>query len=264
MKIFSNKFVVFLLSVVVVSLLIFLHFRGSLKPAENFIVTSIKPIQYGFNSVGNRIANFFSTIGSIGDLQNKNKELEQEVLKLNAEIAKLKEFENENKVLREQLGFAQSSNYKLLPAEIIGREPEDFFQYLIIAKGEKDGVKNGMFVLSSGQLVGKITETYKNSSKLLLITNPSSSVGAMIQGSRATGIVKGAIGGGLVMEMIPQNEVVRTGDTVVTSGLGGDYPKGLVLGNIESIESKPDELFQKANIKSQIDFKKLEMVFIVL
>jgi len=264
MKFFSNKLAIFLISVVVVLLLVFLHFRGTLKPIENLVTTVIKPFSYSSNIVGNKFANFFSTISSIKDLQGENRELEDRVDQLNSEITKLKEFENENKVLREQLGFSQSSSYKLLPAEVIGRDPENFFRYLILAKGEKEGVKKGMAVLSSGCLVGKITEVYSHSSKLILITNPESNIGAMIQDSRATGIVNGELGGGLVIDMIPQNEVIKVGDTVCTSGLGGDYPKGLLLGSIESIKSKPDELFQKADLNSQIDFKKLEIVFIII
>ncbi len=264
MKFFSNKLAIFVISLVVVLLLIFLHVRGILKPIENAASVATKPFQYSFNLVGDRIGNFFSTISSVGDLQKKNDDLEEQVGQLNSEIAKLKEFEVENKVLREQLGFVQKSDYKLIPAEVIGREPENFFQYLIVAKGEKEGIKKGMFILSSGYLVGKITEVYSHSSKLMLITNPESNVGALIQDSRATGIVKGELGGGLVIDMIPQNEVIRVGDTVCTSGLGGDYPKGLLLGSIESIKSKPDELFQKADLNSQIDFKKLEIVFIVI
>jgi rod shape-determining protein MreC len=264
MRFFSNKLVIFLLSLTLVLLIIFLHIKGTLKPIENLTASTVRPVQYCLNSIGNKFSNFFSTVSSISSLQKKNKELTTEIGRLNAEIVKLKELEIENKALREQLGFAQKSSYRLLPAEIIGRDPEGFFQYLIINKGKKDGVGKGMFVLSSGHLVGKVTEVYNRSAKLSLITNPAVSVGIIIQGSRATGILRGELGGGLIIDMIPQNEIIQPGGAVCTSGLEGDYPRGLVLGEIESVKSEPNELFQKATVRSQIDFKKLEIVFIAL
>jgi len=264
MNSFPKKLIIFLISLIFILGLIFLNASGKLKPVKSITATAFKPCQIFLNSMGNRFFYFTETIKNISTLQRRNKELEDQVNALNAEIIRLKEVSKENEALREQLGFAQKSDYKLLPAEIIGYEPENFFQYLIVNKGAVDGVKQGMFVLSAGYLIGKISEVYNRGSKLLLVTNLDSSVGAMIQDSRALGVVKGELGGGMIMEMIPQNEIVRIGDVVCTSGLGGDYPRGLPIGMVQEIKSKPNDLFQTVSVKSPIDFKKLEMVFISL
>lgn len=264
MKSFSKRIILLLFSFLIIISLYFLHSHSLIKPLEDRSISLLKIILYPFNKINSGINNFRELISSINNLQKENKNLKKEANQLRAEITKLKEIEKENQILREQLNFAQKTDYKLLPAEIISRGEETFFSQVIVNRGEKDGVKKGAFVLSDGYLIGKVIEVYNHSAKIMLITSPQSSVGAMIQDSRVNGVIKGELGGGLVMEMIPQNEMIRVGELVCTSGIGGDYPKGIIIGAIEEIKSKPDELFQKVSIKSPINFKKIELIFISL
>lgn len=190
-------------------------------------------------------------------MKNENNNLLQQNVQLS-------EAEKENEALRAQLGFQQKSTFKTVPAEVIAKDPTDIQKIFEISVGKKQGIKNGMPVISSGFLIGKISEVHYNTSKVLLITNPNSIINGILQKSRTYGLVYGEIGFGLTMNSIPQGVQINIGDIVVTSGLGGDFPKGLILGKVSGIISKQGEMFQTAKLSSMIDFAKLETVFVII
>lgn len=226
--------------------------------------TVFNPVKKTTGGVASGFKNFFGNLADINQLGDINSDLEKQNKKLLAENVKLKELQLENQVLREQLGFAQHNpNLDLAACQVIGRDPNNFLQFITIDKGSDDGLKKEMPVISEGYLVGKIMEIDKKSSKVFLITNPSSAVNALIQSSRATGIVKGELGFGLIIESVVQDVKVKQGDVVVTSGIGGVFPKGLVLGEVETVEEKQSNVFKKATIKPYVDFTSLEVVFVI-
>ena len=248
-----------------------------------FVLTSIiwpdNPVNLGIKSTGTfminpakdftgRIVkdfgNFWRTLKDIRKLAQVNRDLEKENRALIKENVGLKEVENENKILRSQLSFVQEHpEFQLIASEVIGRDPSNFLQYMTISKGTDDGIQKNMPVIAEGYLVGRITEVTNSSAKVFLITNPSLVVNAMIQSSRTTGIVKGVLGYGLTIETISQEAKVQTGDIVITSGLGGTYPKGLIIGKIDQVEERQSEVFKKATIKPLIDYTSLEVVFVI-
>jgi rod shape-determining protein MreC len=120
-----------------------------------------------------------------------------------------------------------------------------------------------MPVLTHRGLVGRVTEAAPHSSKVLLITDPSSAVNALIQDSRATGVVQGLVGQGLTMRYIQQTEEITPGDLVLTSGLGGNFPTRLIIGQVTSVTKKDVELFQEATVRPSVDFGRLEMVMVL-
>jgi rod shape-determining protein MreC len=235
--------------------------NAKIKKMGNFLINPLKNFS---GQIAYKTENFWLTLKDIRKLTQVNRELEKENLKLIEENSHLKEVENENKILRSQLIFTQEKpEYKLVPAEVIGRDPSNFLQFMTINKGTNDGLKKDMPVVSEGYLLGKITEVDAKNAKVFLITNPSSVVNAMIQESRATGIVKGALGYALTIEAISQDAKVKVGNLVITSGLGGTYPKGLIIGKIDQVEEKQSEIFKKATIKPFIDYTFLEVVFVI-
>lgn len=260
-----RPFIAFLICTIIIISLIIFHQVGWLKPAEGIALKGLSPIGGFFYNIGKKTQGFFSFLGSIRDLERQNVELQEKVNELVVENVKLKEEERENEILREQLDFVKASEHKLLSAFVLAQDPSGIFQVVTIDRGEEDRVEVGMpVVVSGGILVGKVKETTNTTSKVLLITDSSSSLPAIIQESQATGVVKGEMKLGLVMEMIPQDAEVKNGDTVITSALGGEFPKGLVIGQVEEVQRHEGELFQKARIKPACDFKKLEMVSVVL
>lgn len=234
------------------------------RPTQNIFLFLSKPFLIAAEETGYFFENLFKIVRSIKNLAAENERLLAEIRRLESEKAGSIETERENEILKKQLGFLESNKgLNLLPTAVIGRSPTTSVQYLILNRGEKDGLKQGMVVISEGLLLGKIIEVNFTTSKLSLITNPVQAVPALTQESRAQGIVKGEIGYGLVLEDIPKESELKERENIITSGLGGDFPKGLLIGQLEKIISTPADLFQRASLKTLVDFSKLEMVFVI-
>lgn len=248
----------------VIFVLVVTHLLGWLRPVENFLVLIGKPVISGVTNAARSVTGSFSFLGSIGHLASENDSLKQQVEKLQAENARLSEVDKENVALRSQLKFQGKQPYNEEPSFVIGYDPTSFTEFLTIDKGTESGIKNGDPVITdSGLLVGQVQQAGWKSSQVLLTTDSNSSINAVIQDSRASGIVKGDHGLGLTMSLIPQDEVVKEGDRVVTSGLGGEFPKGLVLGEVQSVSQLPNELFQTARLKPAVAFRDIEIVFVI-
>jgi rod shape-determining protein MreC len=145
----------------------------------------------------------------------------------------------------------------------VGRDPSNYLQYLQVDKGTADGVRVGAVAVAPQGLLGRVVAAGGNFSRILLVNDSSSSVNVLLQSSRATGVASGQFGGALLMKYIPQGEVVRLGDMVLTSGLGGNFPKGLVVGQVSQVRQKDIELFQEAVVESLVDFRRLEVVYLI-
>jgi rod shape-determining protein MreC len=264
MKISRNlQIIIFLIILIIITSIVWPQnpINSGIKNIGGFIVNPAKSF---LGKTIRKTSNVFKTVKDIRKLAQINQMLEIDNRKLIVENSRLKEVENENKILRSQLAFSQDRPaFNLTAAQVIGRDPSNFLQYMTIDKGENNGLRKNMMVISQGYLVGKISEINKTSAKVFLITNPSSIVNAMVQESRATGIVKGALGYDLTIEAISQDAKVKTGDLVITSGLGGTYPKGLIIGKIEQVEEKQSAVFKKARITPLIDFTSLEVIFVI-
>lgn len=137
-------------------------------------------------------------------------------------------------------------------------------RFITIDRGATDGVRLGMPVLTAEGLVGRVKEVSVNSAKVLLITDPSSSVAALIQRTRATGVVQGQLGEYMVMRYLLPDSPVLPGDVVLTSGLGGNFPKRLVIGTVVRVEHRDVEMFQEALVEPAVNLRDLEMVMVLL
>ncbi len=241
---------------------------GYVRPAKDIFLRVLAPLQKGasyFYSFGADAVEFVQKWRSLKD---ENERLRKEVAKLTVENIRLKELEAENRTLRRLLNFVGSNpgyEYKTAPVvgRVFARDPSGFSRYLIVAAGRKDGIAPGMPVVTERGLVGRVSEVYHNTCRVLLIIDPSSSVSAFLQSSRATGMVEGTVDGSLVMRFIPLDAGVSLGDVVLTSGLGGLLPKGLVIGQVIEIEKRDYALFQETRLKPTVDFNNLEYVLII-
>ncbi|MGC8787883.1 MAG: rod shape-determining protein MreC, partial [Anaerolineae bacterium] len=228
---------------------IILHPTGYFQPVENAVFTVLAPLQYSFHWVSVRIANGVQTLRDLRTLQSRIQELQDTVDRLMIENVRLREAEIERAILREQLQFKLANpTYELLAAEVIGRDPSNLMQYIIIDRGTNDGIAVGMPVVTARGLVGRVTAVYPQSARVMLLTDPSSSVNALIQSSRATGVVQGQGQRGLAMRYIEQSEQVEVGDIVLTSGLGGNFPKRLVIGQVTAVKRNDVEMFQEVRL----------------
>jgi rod shape-determining protein MreC len=232
---------------------------GVLKRITSFF----RPFAIVSAEMGTKLTSGLGNVSSIGNLQNENKELKSKLNDAIQEIAKLSEAQKENISLKNELGFKSGSSFSLQPAQVLSFDPNNVRDTILLDEGSNDGIKQGQVVLSEGFLVGKVTSVYPTTCKISIISDPLSAIPATISSSSTTGILKGRIGSGLILEQVPQSEKVSAGDVVVTSGLGGDYPKGLIIGKVDEIQKISGSIFQSITVRPMINLNELERVMII-
>jgi len=264
MLFFSRRNLKYLSIAGVLIIVVFVSLRSANNPARGFILNVSSPFLKTFRIFSGGVSGFFEFMGSIGDLKSENEKLVGNNQRMLAENNRLKDAEKENQSLREQLKLAPRKDFDLEASFVTAQDPQGLGSYFFIDKGENFGIKNGMAaIVSNGILIGQVTESYSNSAKVTLITDPSSTINAEVQESAAKGIVNGEYGLGLKMSMISQTEVLSEGDTVIASGLGGKIPRGLTIGKIGQISQSSDKLFQVASVVPAALATDLRTVFII-
>lgn len=265
---FNSKIALFVFLLVVSALLIFFDNAGHLNGVKGFVVYTVNPAQKIFQMPSNKINDILYTIKNINKFKEENLDLREKNLNLIYENSLLKETQRENETLREQLQFSndiclseECINWKM--GQVIGRNSDNYGKYLIIDLGRKQKMKENLAVtISGGTLIGKISEVFDNSSRVMLITNPESVVNSITKTTRANGIVKGSYATGVKLEMINQNERIFKDDIVITSGLEEEIPKGLIIGKIYKIEESANKIFKQANVDLFADFSHIEEIFV--
>lgn len=232
----------------IIIVFIILHQVGWLRTPEHWFRGSI-------NKTSSFVFMGSERVRNIGTYFTSKKELKTEISNLNDRIGdlyvdkvRLSELEDENRRLREQLSFFETTQYSHIGARVVGRSIDPIGTTIIIDKGLKDGVKKGdSIIIGEGVLVGRVARVEDNSSVILLINDTQSRIAAtVLNGSHSIGVVEGGFGIVVRMNFIPQNEEINPGDTIITSGLEAGIPRGLVIGTIEVVEKKPQEPFQAA------------------
>jgi rod shape-determining protein MreC len=243
---------------------IVLQATGYLQPVEDVMFTVLAPVQYSFQWVSGKIAGWAQTLRDLRSLQARAQELHETVDRLMIENVRLREADIERAQLREQLQFKLANpTYESLGAEVIGHDPSNLLRYITIDRGAKDGLAIGMPVVTARGLVGRITSVFPQSARVMLLTDPASSVNALIQSSRATGVVQGQGQRGLLLRFLEQSEQVEVGDIVLTSGLGGNMPKRLVIGQVTAVRRNDVEMFVEVQVQSAVYFDRIEMVQVI-
>ena len=256
---------------VVVFFTVFLAERGKVQMpfVEKTVMVVLSPFQNFFSWAGSQISFLQRGITEIKYLQKQNKQLREEVELLRAQNLTASEYASENQRLRALLGYKQSSlQFDLVAAGVIGRESVTWSSVIIINRGTVDGVANNMAVVTEMGLVGHVLEASANTSKVQLILDPRSSVGTIVQraDSRVAGIVEGDMNNPTHPRMvnIPKDADVQVEDAVVTSGFGGVYPKGIVVGKIKEIHNDEGGLLKYGVIETSVNFEKLEDVAVIV
>lgn len=200
-------------------------------------------------------------------------ETAQENIRLRAELARVKQemvlYQQAylaNKRLRYLLEFKERSELPMIAAEVIAFDPSGWFKTIMVDKGSAEGVGRGMAVANADGVIGRIIEVSYHHSLILLLIDRSSGVDALVQRSRDRGILKGGVEGVCRLEFVVRNADVVAGDMIVTSGLAGAFPKGLILGQVSRIEMEQggQGMFQVIEVAPAVDFDRLEEVLIVL
>jgi rod shape-determining protein MreC len=241
----------------------------ALVAASRTVTSALVPLERALEQARTGVASFGEAIGEIQGLRGENARLRDEVDRLTLENVRLREqaiAADQAAALRE---VARTLPFETITAPVIARDPSGVLMSVLLGAGSDDGVRVGQIVVSQQGVVGRVAEVGPAYSKVLLVTDPASSVSALIQGSRATGIVRGQYGDTLVMDWILQTEQVAVGDVVITAGLAvGEelrslYPKGLVLGRVVALERAENSAFKRAVILPAVDLRHLEHVLVV-
>jgi len=227
------------------------------------------PIQRVLADVGVTSNRFVQAITEIQRLRSEDAALRADVDRLTLENVQLREAAFAAQQAAKLGEVAKTLKYETVAAPVIARDPSNILATIVLGAGSDSGIKVGHVVVSEQGLVGRVSEVGTNYSKVLLITDPSSTLSALVEGSRATGIVRGQYGDSLIMEWILQTEKVNVGDVVVSAGLGlGDelrslYPKGLVVGRVLQLQNAEAAAYQRAIVAPAVDLRRLENVLVV-
>lgn len=260
-KFVQTKFFKAIIVFAVILVFVWLSPGWLVAPFRVGIMTISFPLQKVFSITAFQLSDTFRFFLSIGELKSENERLEKERVRLIAENAKLAYVGKENEELRTQLELLPREKFSLKSAEVIGRD----VNWLYINLGSFDGLKKGMpLIVNAGVLIGRVVEVFPSNSKVMLISNQESLINGATIDTNARGIVKGEYGLGLLFDAVLQSDVLKAGDTVVTSGLGGDMPKGLLIGTLQESRFSSDRLFQQATLVSPVKLDHLRYVFVIM
>jgi rod shape-determining protein MreC len=237
--------------------------RERVSKTEDIVGTLFRPATRLFTVVVNFVQNAVSDIAEIGSLKASNELLNQQVITLKAQVRELEVLRQENQRLREMLDFKQAQpDYELIGCSIIGKDPSNIFSIFLIDKGSRDGIAKNMPVITNEGLVGQVLEVGSTWAKVLPLSDPRSSVSVIVNRTRDPGILEGRLGNSFGGHTSPEAAIVE-GDELVTSGMGGIYPKGLYVGRITGIYYDETQLLKLIEVEPVVDFGKLEEVFVI-
>lgn len=196
-------------------------------------------------------------------VREENRQLRRDLEMLQRQNSDLRESVSGAQRMAALLDFKEQFIPQTVAAQVIGRDSTNWYNSLIINKGDRDGVRPEMGVMTPAGVVGRVVKTGPFSSVVLLVTDPHNAITGIIQRSRDEGIVEGTTQGRARIKYLPLLAGIRVGDTVVTSGLAGGFPRGIVIGSVLSLQKEEGELFQSAELAPEANLSRLEEVLVI-
>lgn len=244
--------------------LIFLNPRKIFNPLQGAFFKLSLPFQKTFYILSQKAGRALIFWSSLSEIRAENEKLIKENRDLLVAMANQKGLQEENEELRKQLGLIPSQRFDLEASFVIGQNPQKLGSWILIDKGEKAGIKAGMpVIVSQGILIGKVEEVYPHMAKAVLLTDSESMINVQDLETGARGVVAGKFGLGLVLGMVSQDDSLSAGDSIITSGLGGNLPKGLLVGKIQEPKASLDQIFQEAIVTAPLKYSNLDIVFVI-
>ena len=249
-----------------VSLLLFsvsIRSQSYRDPVGRVLLDALAPFQVVFSAIGRSTGRLWSGYVDLVDAQRDKQRLQERVAGLESELLRLNELERENARLAELLAFRARLQGTAYGAHVIGRDPGPLSKTLTIDRGERDHVHRGMAVLAPQGVVGQVVEASQTAARVVLLTDHNSGIDALVQRSRARGIVQGDTDGSCNMNYLNRDADVVVGDSVLTSGLDGIFPKGVVIGEVVEVSRRHNGLLQAATVRPSVALDRLEEVLVV-
>jgi len=255
-----------LLALLLLSLVLMTRQAGEKKeeyPYIAFLFEATSWVETGLSTAVSGAIGIYQDYFHLVDVKKENEALKERVALLENKLHLLQEKEMENKRLRVLLHFQENRPFALLPASVVGKDFNSWSRTLVINQGSRSGVETGMAVVRPEGIVGRVLTTSNHFALVQLILDSNSDIPAIIERTRAEGIVSGKITNHCRIKYLNRLADVTVGDRVLSSGLGGVYPKGLIIGTVNSVHKKNYGLFQEVIITPAVDFSKTEEVFVV-
>jgi rod shape-determining protein MreC len=262
-----NYFIPLLIVLFLTISLITLNIKGIVYPLSFLQKVSLSlfiPIQTKVIQGLRKIDQIWEHYFYLVNLKQNNEELRKQINQLRYANNRYIEVEKSYIRLLKLLELKDLLEFKTVAAQVVGRDFNGWFRILYIDKGSRDGIAKGMAVTAPEGLVGQVLVTAPSSAKVLLITDIRSSVAALIQRSRSSGIVIGSVNNGCKMKYLKLNADIKIGDRVISSGLGGVFPKGLFIGQVSRIYEGDAGFFLDAEITPGVNMDRLEEVLVII
>ncbi len=246
--------------------------RENITKAENILGITITPLQGILSKISNGVFGGFESVKNVFTFKSENEKLNKEVIQLRSQVKKQELIISRKDYLRKEYELVNNTQYNLVKAEIIGKDPGNWFEKFLINKGTKDGIKKGDVIVQGAEvekdvivegLVGRVIDIGDNWAKVMSIIDGGSSVSFTVTRTQEGGIGKGNLEGKMVGQLFDMDSTVSKGDKIITSGLGGAFPKDLYIGEVSQVTKKSESLLMDIEVSSDIDFNKLKSVFVL-
>ncbi len=260
----SNRAVFLIVSLMIALGLIVASQTGLLAPLEDILSAPLNTVSGLFNRAALAITDNINRFGDVQTLQQRIADLEEALALYQTELVEAREIVSDYGRLADLLDYRNTvQNQETLTADVIGVDVGGGLRTIAINRGTRDGIAIGMPVVTGQGLVGRVIQVSANSARVMLVTETTSNVSARLQTNRVEGTIVGLASGNLIMELIKLDASVRDGDLVLTSGLGGNFPPDIVVGQVTSVRPSERGLYQEAQVRSLINFDTLEFVLVV-
>jgi rod shape-determining protein MreC len=230
---------------------------------QALVMETLRPVQIASARLAYGAVELFRGYVDLIGVRRENGRLKAELDRLNAERAQTAELKAENHRLSALLDLRKALGLGAVAADVIGSDATGLSRTLVIARGTQGGLQVGMAVVSSEGVVGRIIATSPHASRILLIDDHNSALDAFDQRTRARGIIAGVLDDGLTMKYVDRAEDLKPGDSIVTSGLDGIFPRGLLVGYVSSVHREGPGLFLNVDVGPAVNFRRLEQVLVV-
>jgi rod shape-determining protein MreC len=240
--------------------------RSNISKPEQLLREILAPLQNGASVISGNIHNWGTYFQGVDSINEENEQLRKEISELRLQLVDLAEYQKENERLNQLLNALDdyNSDFEYVTTTVINRSQSNWYKTMVINGGSDEGFEVDMPVVCAQGLVGRIINTSANTSEVLLITDRDGAVSAMVQSTRTVGVVEGdGETTALSMIHVPYDADIANYQQVITSGYGGVYPKGLLVGYINSIELQSNGLMLNIDVRSYVDFNRLEEVMVL-
>ncbi len=231
---------------------------------ERTLLTVLSPLLQPVSRISGFVEDIWDGYILLVDTHQENLRLQEDIRSLNRRVLEGNEAFLANQRLERLLDMKKSVKDPTVAATVIGEDVTSWFRTLVINRGSSSGIREGMSVISSDGVVGQTVKVSSSTSRVLLLTDHASGISATIQRSRARGVVKGKSEMLCTLEFTTREEDVKVGDTVITSGIGGVFLKGLPIGEVTMVKRGEYGIFQTVSIRPAVNLPHLEEVLVVL